>query len=124
MVQLFSRILTWIMAFVLGAVFGAAGTIGYASMVAELPIGFVVGIVGCAAILLAIRTITEDRIAAAAGGAGVLGALMLFSGVGPGGSVVVPNSLLGMVWSLSITAIVVVIVVWPSASRLRALNPK
>ncbi|MGF3053582.1 histidinol dehydrogenase [Microbacterium sp. YY-03] len=122
--QLFSRILTWVMAFVLGALFGAAGTIGYASMPAGLPLGFVVGIVGCAAILVAIRMITEDRIAAAVAGAGMLGALLLFSGVGPGGSVVVPDSVLGMVWSLGLTAVVVAIVAWPSASRLRALNPK
>ncbi len=122
--QLFSRILTWLMALALGAFFGAAGTIGYASMPAGLPVGFVVGIVGCAAILIAIRTITEDRIAVGAGGVGMLAALVLFSGVGPGGSVVVPDSVLGMAWSLGLSAVAIAIVAWPSASRLRALNPK
>lgn len=122
--QLFSRILTWLMALVLGAVFGTAGTIGYASQVAGLPLGFVIGIVGCAAMLIAIRTITEDRWAVAAGGVGMLGALVLFSGVGPGGSVVVPDSVLAMVWSLSLTAVVIAIAAWPDMSRLRAINAK
>lgn len=122
--QLFSRILTWLMAIALGAVFGAAGTIGYAAMPFGLPLGFAVGIVGCAAILVAIRMITEDRIAVAAGGLGMMAMLLLFSGVGPGGSVVVPDSILGVVWSLSLTAVIVLIAVWPDASRLRTLNPK
>lgn len=122
--HIFFRILTWLMAFVLGGVFGAAGTIGYASMPVGLPLGIVVGFVGCAALLVGIRIVAEDRIAAAAAGAGMLLTLVLFSGVGPGGSVVVPDSVLGMVWSLGLTAVVVAIVAWPDASRLRALNPK
>lgn len=119
-----SRVLTWVMAFVLGAVFGTAGTISHASMIAGIPVGFIVSIVGCTAILIAVRIVSADRIAAIAGGFGMLGALALFSGVGPGGSVVVPDSTLGVVWSLSLTAAVVLIVAWPDASKLRALNPK
>ena len=122
--QLFSRILTWLMALLLGIVFGTAGTITYSSMPAGIPIGFVVGIVGCAALLVALRMITEDRFAVVAAGVGMLGALVVLSGRGPGGSIVVPDSILGIVWSLGLTAVVVAITAWPSASKLRALNAK
>lgn len=110
------------MALAIGAVFGTAGTISYASMPWGLPFGIIVSLVGCAAILVAIRVIAHDRIAVVAAALGMLAALVLFSQVGPGGSIIVPDSPLAMVWSIGLTAVVVLIVAWPDMSKLRGLQ--
>lgn len=121
---MFARVLTWVMALAVGLFFGTAGTITYSSMPGGLPVGLVVGLVGCLAILVAIRLISRDRMAVAVTALGMIVALVVFSGVGPGGSVIIPSSPLAMVWSIGVIAVAVLVVMWPDASKLRALNQK
>ena len=85
-----SRVLGWLVAAVIGAVFGVAGTIGQSSFLGPVPVGLLVAILGTGALLLAVRLLTEDRWAAVATGVGAMLATLVFSGRGPGGSVVVP----------------------------------
>ena len=44
-------------------------------------------------------------------------AALIFSGRGPGGSVIVPESALGTVWTLALPVIVAVAVGWPDRVR-------
>ena len=69
-----------------GGVFGVAGTIAHSVTWGPVPVGLVVGAIACGAILVAIRALTHDRGAALASGLGMLGMLVLISGVGPGGT--------------------------------------
>jgi hypothetical protein len=114
------RVAAWIIALVVGGVYGVAGTITHATMWGVVPVGLVVAIVGCAALLLAIRLLTGDRIAALAAGVGMGAVTYALSLTGPGGSVVMPNDLLSLIWSVAIAAIVVLVVAWPSGIRTRA----
>ena len=115
-----SRVLSWIAAALVGCVFGVAGTIGHSLMWGPVPVGLLVGAVACGAILVAIRALTHDRGATLAAGLGMLGMLMLISGVGPGGSVVVEDTLSGRIWTYLVAGLVLLAVAWPSFSRLPA----
>lgn len=115
-----SRVLSWIAAALVGGVFGVAGTIGHSLMWGPVPVGLLVGAIACGAILVAIRALTHDRGATLAAGLGMLGMLILISGVGPGGSVVVEDTLSGRIWTYLVAGLVLLTVAWPSFSRLPA----
>ncbi|TQJ31743.1 histidinol dehydrogenase [Microbacterium sp. SLBN-146] len=115
-----TRVGTWIVAFLVGLVYGVAGTIAHGFTLAGLPVGLALGIVGCGALVVAVRLLTSDRWAALATGLGMVLATLVFSGRGPGGSVVVPDTGLGIVWTLAIPLLVGLVVAWPSLSPVRA----
>ena len=115
-----SRVLSWIAAALVGGAYGVAGTIAHSVMWGPIPIGLIVAAIACAAILIAVRALTHDRGAAVAAGLGMLGMLVLISGVGPGGSVVVQDSLSGRIWTYLAAGIVLLVIAWPSFSRTRA----
>jgi hypothetical protein len=108
-----ARIGTWIIAFAVGVVYGVAGTIAHTFMLGFFPLGLVLGIVGCGAFLLAVRLLTSDRWAALGTGLGMMLATLVFSGRGPGGSVIVPESGAGVVWTVAVPLLVAVVVAWP-----------
>lgn len=110
--------LSWIAAALVGGVYGVAGTIGHSVMWGPIPVGLIVAAIACAAILVAVRALTHDRGAAVAAGLGMIGMLVLISGEGPGGSVVVPASLMGQIWTYLVAGLVLLVVAWPSFSRL------
>lgn len=101
-----------------GGVYGVAGTIAHSVTWGPVPIGLIVAAIACAAILVAVRALTHDRGAAVAAGLGMIGMLVLISGVGPGGSVVVPDSLSGQIWTYVVAGIVLLVVAWPSFARV------
>lgn len=112
-----SRVLSWIVAALVGGVYGIAGTIAHSLQWGPVPVGLIVGGIACAAILVAVRVLTHDRGAAVAAGLGMIGMLVIISGTGPGGSVVVPDSVSGRVWTYLVAGIVLLVVAWPSLSR-------
>lgn len=113
-----SRVLSWVSAALVGGVYGIAGTIAHSLAWGPIPVGLIVGAIACAAILVAVRALTHDRGAALAAGVGMVGMLLVISGVGPGGSVVVEDSLAGRIWTYLVAGIVLLVVAWPSFSRL------
>lgn len=104
------------MAYLVGAVYGLAGTIAHSFELGWFPVGLVLAIIGCAALLAAVRLLTLDRWAALATGLGMLTSSFVFSGRGPGGSVVVPDTPLAAVWTIAVPVIVLVVVLWPDRS--------
>lgn len=120
-----ARIGTWVVAFIVGAVYGVAGTIAQGFALGWLPLGLLIAIVGSAALVAAVRLLTADRWAALAVGLGVMIATLVFSGRGPGGSVVVPQAAAGgfnpgLAWTIAVPLLVAVVVAWPE--RVRAVD--
>ncbi|MEN2740053.1 DUF6113 family protein [Microbacterium sp. X-17] len=113
------RVVAWIIALAVGGVFGVAGTITHASLWGVVPVGLILALVGCAALLLAIRLLTGDRIAALAAGVGMGVVTYILSGTGPGGSVVMPNDVLSLIWTVALALIIVLVIAWPSGVRSR-----
>lgn len=123
------RIATWIVALVIGIVFGVAGTIGQAAMWGVVPLGLVIAVVGVGALLLAVRLLTGDRWTALLTGVGAMAATLVFSGRGPGGSIVVPAPAdgaisTGIVWTIAVPLLAALIVGWPSFSRSSVAPPR
>jgi hypothetical protein len=112
-----ARIGSWLVALVVGLVYGVAGTVAHAYSIGWFPLGLILAIIGSAALLLAVRLLTSDRWAALATGAGMMVATLVFSGSGPGGSVVVPQTGLGVVWTFAVPILVAVAVAWPDRVR-------
>ncbi|MBA8817305.1 putative membrane protein [Microbacterium halimionae] len=107
------RIGAWVVSLVVGAVYGAAGTISQAYMLWGVPLGLVIAVVACAAVLAAIRLLSEDRWSTLAAGVGMVLTTLVLSGTGPGGSVVVEASTLGVVWTVAVPLVVAIVVAWP-----------
>jgi hypothetical protein len=119
-----SRVGTWLVALIIGVVFGVAGTIAQSATWGWFPVGILVAIIGACAIVLAVRLLTGDRWSALATGLGAMVATLLFSGRGPGGSVVVPAPAdgelsTGVVWTIAVPIVVALVVAWPSTARGR-----
>ncbi|MDR2294589.1 MAG: DUF6113 family protein [Microbacterium sp.] len=114
-----SRIATFVMSFIIGAVFGTAGTIGFSAGADLLHLGLILAFVGCLAILVSLRILAEDRWAAIAGGVGMYLAVFVFSMRGPGGSVVVPDTGLSQVWLIGVGVIILIVAAWPDLRRVR-----
>lgn len=119
-----ARVATWFVGFIVGAVYGLAGTIAHTFMLGWFPLGLVLAILGSAALLVAVRLLTADRWAALATGLGIAVATLVFSGRGPGGSVIVAQAQdgqfdAGLVWTVAVIVLVVIVVAWPDLSRAR-----
>lgn len=109
----------------IGLVYGVAGTIGQAAMWGPVPLGLLIALIGTGALLLAVRLLTADRWAALACALGAMGATLVFSGRGPGGSVVVPAPAdgqlsTGIIWTVAMPILAAVIVGWPALTRTGA----
>lgn len=114
-----ARAATWMVAFAVGVVYGLAGTIAHAFVWGWLPLGLILAVIGCGMLLAAVRLLTGDRWATLATGLGMMIATLVFSGRGPGGSVIVPESTLGVVWTLVLPLVVAIAVAWPNLSAAR-----
>ncbi len=125
---LLARVATWILAAVIGVVYGVAGTIGQAAVWGVVPVGLLVASLGFIALLVAVRILTGERASALACGLGAMLATLLFANEGPGGSVVVPappegaTLTPGLIWTFVVPLVAALVVAWPSASRLRSTN--
>ena len=111
--SLLVRLGTWLVALIVGSFYGLAGTIAHSFVIGWFPLGLLLAITGSAALLAAVRLLTGDRWAALATGIGMAGATLVFSGRGPGGSVIVPETTLGTVWTIAVPVLVVIVVAWP-----------
>lgn len=125
-----ARIGTWVVGFVVGLFYGVAGTVTQAFQIGWFPLGLVLAVVGVVALLIAVRLLTGDRWATLATAIGVMVATLVFSGAGPGGSVVVPQTAdgefnPGIVWTILIPLAAVVIIAWPdSLPRMQASSER
>ena len=112
-----SRILSWLAAAAVGVVYGTAGTIAHSLMVGPIPVGLIVGAIACGALLIAVRALTHDRGATVATAIGMIGMLLIISGPGPGGSVIVPDTPVGRIWIYLIAGIALLVIAWPNLRR-------
>lgn len=119
-----NRLALAVLALVTGGIFGVAGTIAHAYVLGVIPVGLILALLGCAALLIGLRLLLEDRWITWIAGLGMLAMLLVYSGRGPGGSVVVPEPAegafpIGIVWTYALTGVVLLVGAWPDMSRLR-----
>lgn len=120
-----ARVLTWLVAAVIGTVYGTAATVAHAYALGVFPLGLLLAVVGTGALLIALRALTGDRWTALAGGLGVVLATFVFSNVGPGGSAIVApatdaTAWIPVAWTIAVPVLVALVVAWPDLSGLTA----
>ncbi|GAA1819936.1 hypothetical protein [Agromyces neolithicus] len=112
-----ARIGTILVAFFIGAVYGALATIGHRATLrigeVTIPWGLAAALVGVTALLVGIRLVMPGRATAAAAAAGIVVVIALLTLPGPGGSVLVVGDLSGTIWSIAPALIAVLVVAWP-----------
>lgn len=108
-----ARIILWVIVALIGAVFGAGGTISHGAHWGPVPTGLLLGILACGGYLVAVRALTDDRLAAFAAAIGMIGMQMTLSGLGPGGSVLVPDTVIGRIWTYATAGMALLVIAWP-----------
>ena len=116
-----------LVAAIAGLLVGTLGTFKHQAGVdavtgSGVPYGLVLALGMVAAVLLALRVAFGTRIYAAAAGAGVVAAVVIFGRPGPGGSEVVPPGPVGLAWWIA-PAVIALLVVLVPGRRPRTHSP-
>jgi hypothetical protein len=117
-----SRIVSWIVGFGLGVLFGVMGTAVSQSTwtVApgfSVPIGLIVGLPAVTLLLIGLRLVQPTRTPAILAAFGIVLAVFLLSQPSAGGSILVPNTMLGVIWTFAPTVIALLVLAWPRFAK-------
>ena len=112
----------YVVALLLGVLFGVLGTVVHQSSFSvfglfDLPIGLVVALSALAVLLTGLRLIHPTRLPAFLAAVGAIGMVTLFALPSPGGSVLIPAGVPGMVWLVGSSLVAVVVIAWPGSPR-------
>ena len=112
-----SRLPGAILALIVGAIYGTVGTVAHQNVVrvgdAELPVGLVLALIGTLGLLLGFRLLFEDRLVVLCAAVALVGMIALFSIASAGGSVLIPEGVAGLVWTVVPVLVATVVVAWP-----------
>ncbi len=114
-----SAVFTLLCGGLLGLVFTIAhqATVPIGSWTA--PLGLALGILAVAALLVGCRLLWESRIPAAGAGIGIVATQLLLSLPSAGGSALVTDGTMSLVWMIVPAPLAAIVIVWPAARRLR-----
>jgi hypothetical protein len=112
-----ARILNLVLLFIAGAILGAVGTIAHQSTVTiagvHVPWGITVALLAYTCLLIGLRLLNAGRAQALAAALGTIVMTFLFSLKGAGGSVLIPDDLLGKIWVVAPIVIAAIVIAWP-----------
>jgi N-acetyl-1-D-myo-inositol-2-amino-2-deoxy-alpha-D-glucopyranoside deacetylase len=116
-----SRIASALLAVVLGGFVGATLTVAHQATVSvagvSVPWGIIAGVLITAALLVGLRLVFETRVVAACAAVGLLAASAFLALATTGGSILVPASIAGYIWTFTPVAISVLVLGWPFGRR-------
>jgi hypothetical protein len=111
------RILNLVLLFIAGALLGAVGTVAHQSTVTvagvPFPWGITVALLAYTLLLVGLRLLNPGRAPALAAALGTIAVTFVFSIKGIGGSVLIPDNLLGKVWVVAPILIAAIVIAWP-----------
>ncbi|MBC7443325.1 MAG: hypothetical protein H7311_12560 [Ramlibacter sp.] len=114
---LVSRALAGVFAFLIGVAFGVVGTIAHQATVpigpVILPVGLMLALVGVTALLVGLRLVLGDRMIVLCCALGLLGTVFLLSLRSTGGSVLIPEGIPGLLWTVVPTLVATLVLAWP-----------
>ena len=111
-----SRILTYLLLFLAGALVGAVGTVAHQTTVTwgiPIPLGLIGSLLAYTSLLVGLRLLGSNRLPALSAAIGTILLILLFAQKSAGGSVLIPDNLLGQVWLVGPIVIAAVVVAWP-----------
>jgi len=112
-----SRALAAVMGLAAGVLFGVLGTVAHQTTVelasVTIPIGLALSVLATGSLLLGLRLVVGDRLVVGAAALGLLATVFLLSLRSTGGSVLVPQGVLGTVWTIVPALVAVLVIAWP-----------
>jgi LmbE family N-acetylglucosaminyl deacetylase len=114
---LLSRVLAAGFALLTGAAFGVLGTIAHQATLSlgpvTIPIGLILALGGITALLAGLRLVLGDRTVVFFCAIGLLGTIFVLSLRSAGGSVLVPQGMPGLLWTVVPTLVATIVLAWP-----------
>jgi hypothetical protein len=110
------RVVVYVLLFLAGVLVGAVGTVAHQSTVTwgiPIPLGLVGSLAAFTALLVGLRLLGSNRLPALFAALGTILSILLFTQKSAGGSVLIPNNLLGQLWLVGPILITAVVVAWP-----------
>lgn len=111
------RLILLFSAVFMGIFVGSVTTVAHQNVVTvagvEIPWGLILGLSVILGFLLGLRLLAQDRVVVIAAAVGILGMVFILSQESAGGSVLIPNNLLGTIWAIAPTIISVIVIAWP-----------
>ena len=121
-----ARILTCVLALVLGVFVGATLTVAHQATLSigdlRVPWGIIASIIITAALVVGLRLVFETRIVAGVAALGLLGASAFLALQSSGGSILVPDNVAGYVWTFAPVLIAGIALAWPQVTPRRPSN--
>ncbi|GAA3872559.1 hypothetical protein GCM10022381_14510 [Leifsonia kafniensis] len=112
-----------VLALVLGGLFGLLGTLAHQATITigslEIPYGLILALVATSALLIGLRMVLHDRLMVLLCAIGMLGSIFLFSLRSTGGSVLIPEGMSGMIWTIVPTLVAALVIAWPKLPAKR-----
>lgn len=115
-----SRIVNAVLLVVAGALIGAIGTVAHQLTVTwgvTIPLGLIGSLLCFTALLVGLRLLGPSRWPALCAALGAIAVILVFTQQSAGGSVLIPNNLLGQIWLVGPILIAAVVVSWPDVKR-------
>lgn len=113
-----SRFVSVALAFIVGVVYGAVGTVAHPLSVTiasvTVPWGLVLSLVGVLALFAGFRLVLGERLPVVAAAVGVVGIVALFSLESSGGSVLIQQGVSGLIWVLGPALLAALVISFPS----------
>ena len=121
-----ARIVNLILLFIAGAILGAVGTIAHQSTATlagvPVPWGIIIALLAYTCLLIGLRLLNPGRAQALAAAFGTIAMTFLFSLRGIGGSVLIPDNLLGKIWVVAPIVIAAIVIAWPRLPRRESVS--
>lgn len=105
------RVAASVIAVLLGVIVGTIGTANNQAVWVAIPLGI------AALFLIGLRLLFTSRAAAGFAAIGLVGAVWVLSQTGPGGSVLVPATASGYLWTYGTVIIAIVVLAWPRRGK-------
>lgn len=117
-----SRIVNAVLLVIAGAIVGGIGTVAHQITVTwgiTVPLGLIGSLLAYTALLVGLRLLSDNRLPASCAAAGAIAVILLFTQQSPGGSVLIPNNLMGQIWLAAPILIAAVVIAWPDVHGRR-----
>lgn len=112
-----NRIGAAVLGIAVGVIFAAMGTVTHQSTVVlagiTVPWGLIVALTGLTALLIGLRLVLHDRLTVLATALGALITIFVLSLRSAGGSVLIPEGTLGLIWTMAPAVIAAIVIAWP-----------
>lgn len=124
-----SRIVNGILLLLAGAIVGGVGTVAHQLTITinlgaggfDLPFGLIGALLAFAALLVGLRLLSDRRGPATLAALGAIAVVIVFTQESPGGSVLIPNNLLGQIWVVAPILIAALALAWPDVRHRPAV---